>query len=137
MPLMQATEPVLGHVHCSCGCGELVPEHVAYLTGGKSFEHWLAGRTGRLREIEVIERARRMPVKVRPDKKPDKKRHRGQHHKVDHAKRKAMNRLRMLYPEAYELLYMEERAKVGLMPLPNTDPRHLERLVETVEASLA
>lgn len=131
-----------GYKLCRCGCGVQVLEHVFHLTGGLSFECFLAEKMVRLHEIEILNRGKRTPLplpftprevkeKTRVHKNPK------HNHKVDRAKRRASRRLKMIYPEMFDILYAEERVKIGLPPVPRPgEPGAWVKAVETAEAEI-
>lgn len=131
-----------GYKLCRCGCGAQVLEHVFHLTGGLSFECFQAAKMVRLHEIEILNRGKRTPVPIpltsRDVKERTRKHKNKKHeHRVERAKRKAFNRLKMIYPDVFDILYAEERAKIGMAPIPRTgDPGAWVRAVETAEGEI-
>ena len=138
-------EPVAieGYVRCNCGCNELVVEYLAWQTGGRGLECWIANRTSKLKEIEVINRGRRIPAKipdrvVKQSKASQKYKHRTDTaRKVGRAEDRALRRLRMVFPEVYDVIYTEERHKEGLPPLARMQKNHLELAVQTKDIDMA
>lgn len=41
---------------------------------------------------------------------------------VQHARERALRRLKNLHPDTYAILYAEERAKAGMHPVPRREP---------------
>ena len=125
-----------GHFRCSrSGCDNQVPVHVAYLTRRLCFECFLLGDWEQIHAVEVLHRAQRIPTTTHVKSKQKKKKHtaavQARRHRSQKAKDAALTRLRMLYPDMYDLLYAEERHKRGLLPLPNRDPDKHTRTIET------
>lgn len=95
-----------------------------------------------VRQVEVLNRGRKMNVRTRDDR-PKKKKYKPQsaaskerHSASELARRRAMRRLRALYPEMYAVLYAQERAKAGLTPVPGS-LMSFEDVVTTYEGSIA
>lgn len=136
---MDDRHPIQGYVNCGCGCGELVLEHVAWQTGGVAFGCFVKGRMVRLHEVEIINRGRRISAPV-PRKVKSGRKHRGSpetRRKTEAARRKAAFRLAMLYPDIFDVLYAEERVKLGLNPPVRRERNTLVTAVETNPTTLA
>lgn len=131
-----------GYKLCMCNCGRQVLEHVFHLTGGLSFDCFIAQKMVRIHEIEVMNRGKRTPVPIprTPREIKDKARkvrNREREHQVTRAQQRAMARLKMIYPALFDILYAEERAKIGLPPVPRPGERGAwVRAVETAEAEI-
>lgn len=68
--------------------------------------------------IEVLHRGRRAVLPARSNKpKSGSKGSKRKSKAVEHAKMAALRRLRSLYPEMYDMLYDDERARRGLSPI--------------------
>lgn len=107
-----------------CHCGELVLEHVAWMTGGVCFGCFMGGEYGRVREIEVAVRMRRVTIPTGYVARPNRSK-RGSaktRQLVEKAKIRALRRLKHLYPDMYDVVYAEERVKVHLEPIPQRVP---------------
>lgn len=129
---------VEGYTRCVCGCGRLVLEYVGYQTGGLAFDCLLNGRMRKIKEIELMHRATRVKLPL-PQPKKSKPKNKGvtaTRKTADKARLKAMRRLRMIFPEIYELLYAEERHKLGLPPAMSTEKDRLVRATETKEIDM-
>jgi len=125
---MQFPVDVDGHHRCrNPECGALVPEHVSFTTKGLCFQCFVDGPLDRVKQIEVLHRAQRIPIKVKPSKVKNKKKKRTpeqivRSHAVTRAKYRAMTRLKSVYPDMYDVLYAEERHRRGLDPVPRRSP---------------
>lgn len=105
---------VVGYVQCKCGCGRLELAHVAHQTHGYAFGCWLE-RQARPPAVRVG--LKDVPIRPRRRTKP---KHRGSaktQRLTDSARDKAMRRLKNNHLDEYQLLYDEERAKAGLVPV--------------------
>ena len=117
-----------------CGCGTQVPEHTWAATGRRCMTCFTDGTMVELHEIEIRHRGHRTQAKLPTSKwapRPNSRARGPQHKKALRASAKALKRLKMLFPEAYDVLYAEERHKQGLPPVAHPDPGHLERAVAT------
>lgn len=121
----EATRTYLGYVVCACG--HSVISEIAAVTGGRCPECFRSSVSKWTHEVEVLIDGARSTVAVGGPKKrygsrgnPDTRR------KVEAAKRRALRRLRWAHQADYEALLAEERAKIGLEPIP------LERAVRTI-----
>jgi hypothetical protein len=131
---------VLGFTTC-LHCGIAVIEETAWKSGGLCPKCFRAEMELRTQPIEVTHRKARITTtlghspseRARRARKNRRKHERRIHdpelrarrRKVARAKERALRRLRMLYPEAYDLLLAEERARDGLDPWPNHQSRLL------------
>ena len=121
----------LGYQLCP-GCGEPVVDEVAQITGGRCIECLRALSARAMREIEVmvdgaIARVRPEQPKRRYGSRGNKQTRRS----AEHAKRRALRRLRYLHPEEYAAFLAQERERVGL------DPSPLSAMIGTVVESRA
>jgi hypothetical protein len=127
----EATRTYLGYVLCE-DCGEPVVDSVAQITGGKCVDCSRRSFEPKAREIEVMLDGARSTVNLDSRKKRYGSRGNPQtRRKVEAAKRRALRRLRWMHQLDYVSLLAEERAKVGLDPLP------LETAVKTIVDSTA
>lgn len=117
-----------------CACGELELTPTFFACGGVCYSCYSKGVLARVARIEIIERARRMSIPVPSPHKKKKKKQTPRRHLTDHARRAALKRLRLVYPETYELFYADERMKRDLPPTVRRESSHLSRAVETYEA---
>ena len=122
----EATRTYLGYVLCE-DCGEPVVDSIAQITGGKCVDCSRKSFEPQAREIEVIlDGARTMVPVGGPRKRYGSRGNPQTRRKVEAAKRRALRRLRWMHQLDYVSLLAEERAKVGLDPLP------LETAVKTI-----
>ena len=139
-PTIDSPHTVDGYQRCRCGIQ--VPEPIFYATGAMCMGCFAAGEMRGIHEIEVLHMQQRVPVKIKdsswkprpkrmtPTRKATKKRN-------ERAQLKALRRLRMLFPELYDVLYAEERHKIGMAPVAQRDAGHYAKAVATYEAWLA
>ena len=111
---------VLGYRTCDNEhCGTLILEQIAARTGGFCLDCF-SGRLGdTFAGVEVQIRSQRM--KIPPTRKPRTstgKGNRWTHKQGEKARTRARRRLCLMFPELYELLLAEERARAGLEPFP-------------------
>lgn len=100
-------------------CGELVLLEVARRTGGHCSQCFTQVHAHVLTEIEVRHRGTRTMMQTRSKSQP--KKNKGSRHTdrlVEHARRRAMKRLKTVFPDLYDIFLAEERARVGLDPWP-------------------
>lgn len=92
---------------------------VAARTGGICSDCFAGGKGPDLRRIEIMGRGFRVRVPLR---KPHIRLHRQpkhpDHHAAERAKQQALKRLRAIFPDLYDTLVAEERARSGLAPWP-------------------
>lgn len=120
----------------TCKCGEKVLEIVAWQTGGVCMECFVAGETVRMAEVEIAVRGGKTLLKLDRRRNHGKSKGRPEtRRKVEHARTRAMRRLRHLYPDVFDVLYAEERHKVGLPPVANREEGHLVKAVANYEAA--
>lgn len=114
-----AASPV-GYGACRIeACGEWELSIVLARTGGVCTACSLAGLGAAFRRIEIVSRGRRTTVTKtsaakrshRPGRKPGATKKTAQV-----AARRALKRLKNLFPDLYDILYAEERAAAGLEP---------------------
>lgn len=125
---MSTTVPVAGHTVCPCGA--YVLDVVAYKTGGLCADCFRLKAAETLDAVMVVvagkerlvlrtdvskrspaERAQRARARQRRRQDPDEKVHRRE---VAACADRARRRLQRLFPELWEVLLADERAKVGL-----------------------
>lgn len=113
-----STFEVAGYHTCRA-CGDAwVLESDFSRTGGVCVSCWLSKVGEPIHELEVL--AGTATVKIRPRSRPARK-NRGRDdtaRKAELARRRARSRLSGLYPDVYEVLLAQERAALGLRPLP-------------------
>jgi hypothetical protein len=106
--------------YCVCRCGALVPDVTAAVTGRRCLE-CAAAVAGPTKMVEVLNRGRRTQLPARPAAKmrpkTGSKGKRDTARRAEAAKKSALRRLRMVYPDIYDMLYDEERVAVGLPPV--------------------
>lgn len=97
-------------------------------------ECFIADDYSPLREIEIAVRGGKTTMKMpgRRDHGPNKGRPETRR-KVEKARTRAMRRLRHLYPDVFDVLYAEERHRVGLAPVPHREAGHLVNAVATYQ----
>lgn len=108
---------------CRCDCGRHVLDYVAFQTGGLHFECFLAEARRPITEI-IIATPGGGRVKM-PQRKRRKRHSKGRQETrrtVEHARTRAMRRLRHMFPDEFALLYAEERTRVGLPPAVRRTP---------------
>lgn len=116
---VEATQiDVAGYRSCrNPWCGELILVEVASHTGGLCAE-CLHGELGsKLAEVEVRNRGRIQSLRL-PQRRGRDKGNLATHTAGTKARSRADRRLRNLFPELYEVLLGEERARLGLEPFP-------------------
>jgi hypothetical protein len=118
---------VLGYSVCArCNQPELT--EIVRVTSGLCTACWRAGFTPPITLIEVMVSGERMAVNTAKRRKRRTNRGRSETKaKAAQAKRRAMRRLRAAFPDFYDMLVAEERARAGLDPYPwrrllNTGP---------------
>lgn len=105
-------------------------ETVAWQTQGLCMECFVAG-LGPVKEVEIAVRGGKTSFAVPQRKKRANKGRQDTRRKVEHAKNRAMRRLRFLHPETFDVLYAEERHRLGLQPVPSRERDHLVNAVAT------
>lgn len=98
-------------------CGELVIVEVARRTTGLCGDCFRSHLGEQMAAVEAISRGERMRIKV--GKRATANRAKGDldtKRKTEHAKKRALKRLRAVFPDMYDIFYAEERARVGLEP---------------------
>jgi hypothetical protein len=114
--------PPVGYTACRIeACGRWHLTAISNRTGGVCEECHFAGLGAQFRKMEIVSLGRRTEVKGK-SRRPSRKRP-GRESKPGRAlaglaERRALKRLRRLFPELYDVLYAEERASVGLEPWP-------------------
>jgi len=100
-------------------CGDLMLKEVAERTRGFCPPCFRSVTDDALGEVEVRNRGQRMVTPVRMKTKPPKnKGNRSTSKRAHKANVRAMRRLAMLFPDLYDILRAEERARDGLDPWP-------------------
>lgn len=98
-------------------CGELVLIEVARRSGGlcgNCFRTHLGEQVG---AVEAVSRGERMRVRLNKHSAGrNVKGDRDTKRKTEHAKLRALKRLRAVFPDMYDIFHAEERARVGLEP---------------------
>jgi len=122
-----------------CRCGALVPDVTAAMTGQRCVD-CATVEGGQTRMVEVLNLGRRASLPALPAKRMRKKTgskgRRDTARRAAAAKKSALRRLRMVYPEMYDMLYDEERVAIGLPPVfrPTTTYRadtHYDQPIES------
>jgi hypothetical protein len=116
MTLADTTYEVAGYRSCRACPEAWVLESDFVRTGGVCVKCWLAGIT--IHQLEV--RSGTATIPVRPRDRP-KRRNRGRDDTArlaELARRRAKSRLTAMHPADYEVLLAQERAALGLRPLP-------------------
>lgn len=108
---------VLGYHTCRL-CPNLVLRETSRKTGGVCDDCFKGGNGVNLRVIELVGRGYRIrvPARKRRPKRPQP-RH-PDHHQSEKAKANALKRLKAIFPDLYDTLVAEERARLGLHPWP-------------------
>ena len=108
---------VLGYSVCAT-CNQATLTEIARVTGGRCADCFRTD-TRPLKLIEVMVSGERMKVRTTTERK--RKTNRGRKETklaVVAAKRRALRRLRAAFPDFYDMLLAEERARAGLDPYP-------------------
>lgn len=104
-----------------CGCGDYVLELEFLQLGGQCWICYETSPTRERRTIEVLHRGTVSTVRI---PKPRRKENRGSRGSRStrqirkYADRAAVSRLKLMFPDAYQLLYTEERIRRGLPVVP-------------------
>lgn len=115
-----------------CGCGALVVEEMATMQGGRCGKCWEEHRSA-LTVVEVIHRGQRTSLSLSGPRKGGSSGSKRKAKAVERAKLQALKRLRMIYPEMYDMLYDEERHRRGLSPIPRRGHVTHEETVATFD----
>jgi hypothetical protein len=107
---------VVGYDTCTL-CPNLVLKEVARHTGGICSECFAGGAGPDMRHIEVVGRGYKIRVPPRKTRRTTHARD-VNHHAVEKAKGRALKRLKAIFPDLYDTLLAEERARAGLNPWP-------------------
>jgi len=100
-------------------CGRLVLKEVAERTQGLCTDCFRTHLGDQMAEVEVVARGGRLSVKSTGQRRnQSSKGDRATKKRVEQAKRRALRRLRAVFPELFDVFYAEERARVGLEPWP-------------------
>ena len=108
----------LGYSVCA-RCNQPELSEVTRATKGLCARCWREGLTPPTTIIEVMVSGERMAVNV--EKRRKRRTNRGRSEtkaKAAQAKRRAMRRLRAAFPDFYDMLVADERARAGLEPYP-------------------
>jgi hypothetical protein len=119
-------------------CGELVLVEIARRTGELCTACFQSHLGDQLTQVEVVSRAQRMTMTTTKRARSEHARAKGDKSTkrlTEHARLRALKRLRAVFPDLYDVFYAEERARVGLEPwtidmtvAPSTDPGCSETL---------
>lgn len=101
--------------HCTAGW---IIREILERTDGLCIDCWRDQYANVLAEIEVRSRGRSLRMPARPRSRRGTKGDRSTAVLADKAKRRARKRLAMIFPDLYDVLLAEERARVGLEPFP-------------------
>lgn len=101
-------------------CGALVLVEIARRTDSLCATCYQSHLGEQLTQVEVVSKAQRMTMTVTKSGAPSKT-HRRKGDKstkrlTEHARVRALKRLRSVFPDLYDVFYAEERARVGLEP---------------------
>lgn len=143
MPEQPITE-LAGYVRCM-NCGELEVAYAAHQMGERCFTCFLGSKPmQRLRDLEVQLGTARTTVNLAPNRAnkgiPRARWSKGSKETMRataRAQKRAQARLRDLYRAQYELLYAEERHKIGLPPVVVRAIGLYEEALATCEPLLA
>lgn len=106
-------------------CSELILKEIASRTDGYCTACFRDVFDGRTREVEIRSRGQRMVANRNVNRtRVANKGNRWTSKQAEKANHRALKRLRMMFPDLYDVLRAEERARVGLEPWP------LEHVVE-------
>jgi hypothetical protein len=109
---------VLGYTPCA-RCNQPTLDEIARVTKGLCAECHRARTAPATTLIEVMVAGERMKVNTAPRRKRRTNRGRRETRAAAaQAKRRAMRRLRAAFPDFYDMLVAEERARAGLDPYP-------------------
>jgi len=100
-------------------CGELVIVEVAQRTGGLCGACFRTHLGEQVAAVEAVSRGERMLVNLGKQSASRQLRAKGDldtKRKTEHARKRALKRLRAVFPDMYDIFYAEERARVGLEP---------------------
>jgi hypothetical protein len=100
-------------------CGELVLVEIARRTGDLCTSCFQTHLGEQLTAVEVVSRAQRMTMTVTKRARSEISRAKGDKSTkrlTEHARLRALKRLRGVFPDLYDVFYAEERARVGLEP---------------------
>lgn len=114
-------------------CGELIPEVVAVRTRGLCPDCFLSDIGDALRQIEIMNRGRRIEMRMPRGSKSKNRGSAKTRQSAENSRQAALKRLRDFYPDLYQVLLAEERAKRGLEPFP-IDPTTLSQ--DQIEVSV-
>ena len=114
--------PPVGYGTCRIAvCGAWNSPRTLIRSGGTCLTCHMAGLGEQFRRIEIVSRGRRTMItktSVKPRKHHPTRRAGPEKRQAAHASRRALKRLKNLFPDLYDILYAEERASVGLEPWP-------------------
>lgn len=114
--LNSACHEIEGYVTCrNPGCGTIIVKQVAQRTFGfcDLCAKGLIGKPARVAEVINAGRRAYLPLKTHKAERckyPDREK------KAEKARLRAMKRLKVMFPEIYDILLAEERSKEGLNP---------------------
>ena len=99
-------------------CGELILLELSWRTGGYCLGcfHDLHGSS--IAEVEIRSKARTMSLNSTKQKQKLDKGNRATKQASTNAAKRALDRLKHLFPDLYDILLAEERARFGLDPFP-------------------
>lgn len=87
-------------------------------TGGICSNCFKGGKGPNLRVIEVVGRGYRIRIPLRKPQRSKWQPKDPNHHAAERAKARAHKRLKAIFPDLYDTLVAEERARLGLAPWP-------------------
>jgi hypothetical protein len=112
----------------ACRCGELVLTEIALRTQGLCVDCYHSEHGDRLVDIEVRLAGARVHTPTKYPRPPTSKGNLWTKKAAEKANKRAMLRLRGMFPDLYDILRAEERGRVGLDPWP------VERVLEPDQA---
>jgi hypothetical protein len=131
--------PPVGYTACRIeACGRWHLTAISNRTGGVCEECHFAGLGAQFRKMEIVSLGRRTEIRSPKSRQTSKRPGREQsrvRRLTQMAERRALKRLRRLFPELYDVIYADERASVGLEPWPLD--RALHHTAGDIDASTA
>lgn len=100
-------------------CEEIVVIEVAQRTTGLCGECFRSHLGEQMAAVEAVSRGERMRVNLGKQSRSARHRSKGDldtKRKTEHARLRALKRLRAVFPDMYDIFHAEERARVGLEP---------------------
>lgn len=133
---------LIGYRICG-GCKDYVLELTWMQLGGQCWKCYEASPTRERRTIEVLHRGTVSTLRIPPPRRKRNEGSKGARRTRDirkYAERAALARMKLMFPDAYELLYMEERVRRGLPVVPRrgttTEPERVAYHASTDRGAL-